>query len=68
MHRKMTITLDEAVYDGLYLHIGRRSISRFIEDLVRPLVTGSPLDSGYKAMASDAERESEACEWCCGCE
>jgi len=64
MHKRMTITLDEAVYDGLYRMIGRRHMSQFIEDLVRPHVLGSSLDDGYRAMAVDTARESEAQEWC----
>ena len=30
MHKKMTITLDEAVYDGLFRVVGRRNISQFL--------------------------------------
>ena len=56
MHKRMTITLDEAVYDGLYRTIGRRRMSQFIEELVRPHV----LDTGYQAMAADVAREEEA--------
>ena len=64
MHKKMTITLDEEVYEGLYRTIGKRKMSQFIEDLLRPHVLDTSLDSGYKAMAADQERESEAMEWC----
>ena len=64
MHRRMTITLDEAVYDGLYRMIGKRRMSQFIEDLVRPYVVDTSLDDGYKAMAADKEREAQATEWC----
>ena len=64
MHRKLTITLEEAVYEGLYRTVGKRRISQFIEDLVRPHVVDTTLDAGYQAMASDAEREAEAQEWC----
>ena len=53
MHKKMTITLDEAVYDGLYRTIGKRKMSQFIEDLLRPHVLDTSLDAGYKAMAAD---------------
>ncbi|HMA51921.1 MAG TPA: hypothetical protein VKP60_19315 [Magnetospirillaceae bacterium] len=60
----MTITLDEAVYDGLYRTVGKRRMSQFIEDLVRPHVLDSALDDGYRAMASDKEREAEATDWC----
>lgn len=63
MHKRMTITLDEAVYDGLYRTVGKRRISQFIEDLLRPHVVGTALDEGYKAMAADQEREAEALAW-----
>lgn len=63
MQKKVTISLDEAVYDGLSSLVGRGRISKFIEDLVRPHVLGAPLDAGYRAMAADAARESEAREW-----
>ena len=64
MHKRMTITLDEEVYDGLYRRIGKRRMSQFIEDLVRPHVVDTALDAGYRAMAADQEREVEALEWC----
>jgi predicted CopG family antitoxin len=64
MHKRMTITLDEDVYEGLHRRVGKRRISQFIEDLVRPHVLDTALDDGYKAMAADATRESEALEWC----
>jgi hypothetical protein len=64
MHKRMTITLDEVVYDGLYRTIGKRRMSQFIEDLLRPHVLDTALDDGYRAMAADSARESEAQEWC----
>jgi len=36
MQKKLTVTIDEEVYEGLREVIGPRKISRFIEDLVRP--------------------------------
>lgn len=63
MHKRMTITLDETVYEGLYRTVGKRRISQFIEDLVRPHVMDTALDDGYRAMAADQEREMEAREW-----
>ena len=36
MHKKITITLDEAVYNGLWRTVGKRRMSQFIEDLLRP--------------------------------
>jgi len=71
MHRKMTITLDEAVYEGLCQTVGQHRISQFIENLIRPHVLethphllDTALDEGYRAMAADVEREAEAQEWC----
>lgn len=60
----MTITLDEEVYEGLYRRVGRRRMSQFIEDLLRPHVLDTSLDEGYRAMAADGDREAEAAEWC----
>ena len=63
MHKKMTITLDEAVYEGLFRVVGRRKIRQFLEDLARPHVLQEDLASAYQAMARDTEREQEALEW-----
>jgi predicted CopG family antitoxin len=63
MHRKLTITLDERVYEGLHTVVGRRRISHFIEDLVRPHVLEQDLEAAYEQMAQDAEREAEALLW-----
>jgi predicted CopG family antitoxin len=63
MQKKLTITLDEAVYAGLHKVVGRRHISQFIEDLVRPHVIGPDLERAYQAMAADEAREAEALEW-----
>ena len=64
MHKRITITLDEAVYDGLHRTVAKRKMSQFIEDLLKPLVLDTSLDEGYKAMASDTLREAQAAEWC----
>jgi phage FluMu gp28-like protein len=64
MHKRMTITLDEAVYDGLYQRIGKRRMSQFIEDLLRPHALNASLEEGCRAMAADNAREVEAMEWC----
>ena len=63
MHKKMTITLDERVYDGLYRTVGKRRMRQFIEDLLRPHVQDNTLDAGCRAMAEDGEREAEATAW-----
>jgi hypothetical protein len=63
MQKKLTITLDERVYNGLHAVIGRRRISQFIEVLVRPHVIGKDLDLAYQQMAQEEAREAEALEW-----
>jgi predicted CopG family antitoxin len=63
MQRKLTVTIDEEVYEGLREVIGPRKISRFIEDLVRPHVIKKELYAAYEEMAADEFRESEALEW-----
>lgn len=63
MQKKLTVTIDEEVYDGLRTVIGPRKISHFIEDLVRPHVIKKDMYSAYKRMAADQIRESEALEW-----
>ena len=63
MAKKLTITVDDEVYAGLHSVIGRRRISRFINNLARPHVLARDLADGYRAMAADEEREREAAEW-----
>ncbi len=63
MHKKLTITVDEEVYDGLHRVVGRRRISRFINELAKPHVVEDGLQEGYRAMAADEAREREAKEW-----
>lgn len=64
MVRKLTITVDEDVYTGLHERVGPGRISRFVNDLVRPLVSEAVLLESYRAMAADEERERDADEWC----
>jgi predicted CopG family antitoxin len=63
MQRRMTISIDENVYEGLVRVVGRRKISRFLEDLARPHVTSDELGDAYRAMAADEQRERAALEW-----
>lgn len=62
-NKKLTVTMDEKVYEAMYRVIGRGSISRFIEDLVRPHVMEQDLEANYREMAKDEEHEKEALEW-----
>lgn len=66
MHKKLTITLDEEVYRGLYAEIGERKISQFIENLVRPYVIHTELEAAYQEMVHNEIREAEADDWCEG--
>ena len=61
--KKLTVTMDEEVYDGSRTVVGPRKISRFIEDLVRPYVIKKFMYAAYEEMAADQIRESEALEW-----
>ena len=63
MQKKLTITVDEKVYEGLYRVVGSGKISQFIEKLVRPHVLPHELEVSYAQMARDVEREADALEW-----
>jgi hypothetical protein len=63
MQKKLTITLDAQVYEGLHQVIGARRISGFIESLVRPHVLDKSLYEAYRQMARDDAREADAGEW-----
>lgn len=63
MQKKLTITINEEIYEGLHRVIGRGNISQFIESLLRPHVLDSELEKEYKKMAKDKVREAEALEW-----
>ena len=62
MQKKLTLTIDEEVYNGLRSVIGPRKISHFIEDLVRPHVVKKDMYTAYAEMAAETEREYEAAE------
>ncbi|MBA2592530.1 MAG: addiction module antitoxin [Pseudomonadota bacterium] len=63
MQKKLTISIDEAVYEGLHRVIGRRNISRFLEGLARPHILPAAIDEAYRQMVADEARETEAAEW-----
>jgi hypothetical protein len=63
MLKKLTISIDADVYDGLRRHIGPGRISRFLNDLARPHVTRLALEQGYAEMAGDEDREADALSW-----
>lgn len=57
--RKLTITVEDAVYRGLYKVVGRRNISRFINDLARPSVVRDRVESTATAKAKRRAAETE---------
>ena len=63
MQKKLTITVDKEIYEGLHKTIGPRKISKFVEELVRPHVIRPNLESAYAEMARDKKREKEAMDW-----
>ena len=63
MKRKLTITVSEAVYEGLHRTVGRRRISQFIEKLARPHVVPLDIEASYRDMAADQSREQDALDW-----
>lgn len=64
MTRKLTISIDDRVYDGLHAIIGRGNIGKFLEDLARPFVVTESLSAAYSELTADEAREVEADEWC----
>jgi len=61
--KKLTITVEDEIYEGLYKRIGPRRISRFLESLARPHVIDEDLEAAYREMAADEIREAAAEEW-----
>jgi predicted CopG family antitoxin len=62
MPRKLTILLDDEVYERLHAAAGKRRVGRYVEALVRDRL-GDELESAYAAMARDESREAEAFDW-----
>jgi len=63
VRKKLTLTIDEDVYNGLRKVVGPRRISRFLESLARPHVLLADMDEAYAAMAADEARERDALDW-----
>ncbi len=57
MQKRLTITINEEVYNGLYKVVGRGKIGRFIEDLVRPHVVEET------ELEQETEHELDNLEW-----
>jgi predicted CopG family antitoxin len=63
MQKKLTITIDEEIYNKLYSLVGSRKISKFIEEVVKPYLVSNSLSDAYSSMSNDQEREEQANEW-----
>lgn len=61
--KKLTITVDPQVYDGLQKFIGARKISSFLNALAKPYVISEALEDSYRQMSEDTGRENKAAEW-----
>ena len=64
MTKKLTISIDDRVYDGLHAVVGRGHIGKFLEDLARPFVVSDSLSAAYAEMSADKARDAEANDWC----
>jgi predicted CopG family antitoxin len=63
MTRKLTITVSDEVYADLHKRVGRRRISRFIDEMARERFAKRQLETDYAEAAADEKREREAEEW-----
>jgi hypothetical protein len=61
--RKLTILLDDQVYERLHAAAGRRRVGRLVEQLVRDRLLHEDLDAAYAALAAEERREAEALDW-----
>lgn len=64
MTKKLTISIEDPVYNGLHAVVGRGNVETFLEDLARPFVMTDGLAAAYIEMSVDEAREGEAVEWC----
>jgi predicted CopG family antitoxin len=62
MARKLTILLDDEVYERLHAAAGKRRVGRYVEALVRDRLRDE-LESAYAAMAREEAREVDAFDW-----
>jgi hypothetical protein len=64
MRKKLTITLDADIYEGLHRVVGARRISRFIEERVRPhLIDEDELEADYAALAAAEAADPNYGDW-----
>lgn len=61
--KKVTLMLDEQVYDALRAKVGGRGIGAYLSKLARPHIVKDEIEAGYMAMANDKEYNKEADQW-----
>jgi hypothetical protein len=61
--RKLTITVSDAVYEGLHRRIGARRISSFIDRLARPYVEDAAAEALYREAEQDPDRAETLSDW-----
>lgn len=54
---------DEQLWSAFTHLVGKGNVSKWIENMIRPLVDKADLANAYKVMAQDRQREEEADEW-----
>lgn len=57
---------DEILWENFTNLVGRGNVSKWIENMIKPLVDKSSLANSYKSMSKDKEREQEANDWVSG--
>ena len=63
MQKKLTITIEENIYNDLHLVVGKGKISKFIERIIKPYITKDNLRLAYQTMAKDKQREKESAQY-----
>ena len=67
MANRVTISLEQHVYDELCRAAGPLEVSDFIASLLKPREAQNrktwDIEEGYRRMAADVDREAEAVEW-----
>ena len=63
MRKRLTLTIDQDVYERLRKASGKRNTSGFIEDLLRQHVIRPHLEASHTSIAKDEPRQTAAAAW-----
>lgn len=63
MQKRLTVTVDERVYDELQEIGAPKDTNQFIESLILPRLDVLDGEFAYQEMAEDKSREAEALDW-----